>query len=595
MLKQLWSPTNLFLQSIAFKPGLNLIVGRYSGPQPDRGINGIGKSSVVRLIDYLLVSDTAEKRFSQPKYNFLREDQHEVCLDLDIAGVSARLRRSFSEPSIVHIARADEGEFAYTRDEAREILGNAFFPQSESRQLPGNRYRSLMQFFIKDDLNNQKRLDPTAFLTHGGANARELTALNLYLLGLPNSALILLNERRDLVETQRRDRETVVKRIEQAAGKSLAELRTEVGMREREVASLREALGDLNLLEDFQRVAQRLGTLDTKIVELRQAIDRGDRQLAKLRQFTQVTKEVDVEDVAEQYLLVSKALGDLVRRSFEDVLAFRESMAAERKRFHGNRFRELDRARKDFLEQLSMLEGQRAALLRALKPSDPAMSLQDAVQRLVERKLEVDRIAQAISDIGEMDVRLTQMEFDADVARRDAMVAVSQVEDQIQSLRELFVEIVEEALSLSDTEREGAFLDISVKPRAKGARPPIEIDVQVPRADALGHARLRLVAYDLTVFLHAVDARIALPRFLVHDGAFHGISRRTVVRALNYIHARAVADASFQYIATFNEDELSVRTPDQGRDGAFDFDVDSATAIELGDTPEEMLFGRAFS
>lgn len=595
MLSRLWSPTNLLIQAISFKPGLNLIVGRYSGPTQDRGINGIGKSSVVRLIDYLLISETAEKRFSQPKYSFLRDCHHEVCLDLEVDGVPLRLRRAFDAPRQVYITRADQSEYSYSKEEAREILGGLLFRPTEERQLPGNRYRSLMQFFIKDDLNNQKRLEPVEFLTHGGNNVGELTALNLFLLGLPNYSLIVLNERRDHLDGKRRERETMVKRIEQAAAKSLAELRSEVAMREKEVASLREALGDLNLLEDFQRVSQRLAVLDSKISELRQVIDRGDRQLAKLRQFTHVTKEVDIEDVAEQYLLVSKALGDAVRRSLEEVIAFRESMASERTRFYGKRFRELEQSRQDFMRQLTSLEAQRAALLRALQPSDPAISLQDAVQRFVERKVEVDRIAQAISDIGEMDQQLTQMEFDADVARHSAIVAITAVEAQIQPLRELFVEIVEQALSLSESEREGAFLDVAVHTRAKGSRSPITIDVQVPRADALGHARLRLVAYDLTVFLHAVDTRLAIPRFLVHDGAFHGISRRTVVRALNYIHGRAVVDPSFQYIATFNEDELGVRAHDQERDGSFDFDVGAVTALVLGDTPQEMLFGHHFA
>ncbi len=594
MLSRLWSPTNLLIRTIFFKPGLNLIIGRYSGPVQDRGINGIGKSSVVRLIDYLLVSETAEKNFAQAKYAFLREERHEVCLDLESEGVAIQIRRSFREPSQVYIRRSTEPEYSYTKEEAREILGGIFFPKTEVRQYPGHRYRSLMQFFIKDDLNNQKRLDPIAFLTHGGANARELVALNLYLLGLPNSALISLNEKRDIIEEQRRERKTVVKRVEQASGKSLSELRSEVASREREVSALRDALGDLNLLEDFQHVSQRLGALESKITELRQAIDRGDRQLAKLRRFTHVAKEVDVEEIAEQYLRVSAAMGDLVRRQFQDVIAFRESMAAERKHFHGNRFRELERARTDFLGELSALEKQRAALLRALRPSDPATSLKEAVQRLVERKLEVDRIAQAISDVGEMDMRLTEQELNADVARHSAIVALSEVESQIQVIRELFMEIVEQALSLSDTERDGAFLDISAPPGVKGARSTIKIEVEVPRSDALGHARLRLVAYDLTVFLHAVDTRIAAPRFLVHDGAFHGISRRTVVRALNYIHNRALTDPSFQYITTFNEDELSVRTPDQGRDGSFVFPIEAVTAISLGDKPEEMLFGHHF-
>lgn len=596
MLKRLWSPTGLFAQAIEFHPGLNLIIGRYSGDKRQRGINGIGKSSAIRLIDYLLLSDTAERRFAEAKYSFLKEENHQVCLDLEIAGLPVRIRRDFADNQHVYIQSSGEGEFCYRKEEANRILGGLFFPQDDERQLPGERYRSLMQFFIKDDLTNQTRRDPIAFVSHGGANKQELNTLNLFLLGLPNKPLIVLGEKRELLVDKQKQRKSVVERVEKFTGKPLAELKTDLTAREKDIEALQDSLKNFELLEDFKRVSATLADLENQISALRNTVDRSDRQLVKLRQFTSATREIDAADVAEQYKIVSNALGAAVRRSLEEVIAFRESLAQARLRFHGKRLRELEEGRTSALRELSGLEGRRASLLRAVEASNSSESLREAFERFATSKVEVERIGQAVADVSALDKEITDMSFDVDAARRDAVQAINSVEQSIGAIRELFVDIVEKAIGFTTQgEREGAYLDIHARSSGGRKQAPVDIDVEVPRGDALGHARLRLVAYDMTVFFHAVETGLPLPRFLIHDGAFHGIARRTVVRALNYVFQRSKEHSSFQYIATFNEDELSATPEEQARDGRFEFDMDELTVLTVADTADKMLFRRQFA
>lgn len=102
MLKRLSSSTGLLLKDIEFKPGLNLIVGQYSDKKEavesqSHGTNGIGKSSIVRLVDYLLLSEKASTIFNHKKYNFLRDQEHEICLSLEHRGKTLNIRRRFCE------------------------------------------------------------------------------------------------------------------------------------------------------------------------------------------------------------------------------------------------------------------------------------------------------------------------------------------------------------------------------------------------------------------------------------------------------------------------------------------------------------------
>ncbi len=63
MLNRLYSETGAF-DEIIFKPGLNIIMGRYSGTRKSPDINGIGKSSVVRLVNLAFLSSSAKKEFA---------------------------------------------------------------------------------------------------------------------------------------------------------------------------------------------------------------------------------------------------------------------------------------------------------------------------------------------------------------------------------------------------------------------------------------------------------------------------------------------------------------------------------------------------
>ena len=170
MLRRLWSPTNLF-DEIEFHDGINLIMGRYAGGrQPGTtGINGIGKSSVVRLIDFMLLSESSRKLFSSPKYAWMGEDDHSVCLELTVAGTPIYIRRTFGKAvGEVAIRIGLDNEVTVEEVYAKALLNTAFFPETPDRIGVDNRFRSLMPFYIKDDLTAHKRFDPVRFVDARG-------------------------------------------------------------------------------------------------------------------------------------------------------------------------------------------------------------------------------------------------------------------------------------------------------------------------------------------------------------------------------------------------------------------------------------------
>ncbi len=594
MIRRLWSPTGLLCESLRFGPGLNLIVGRYANMAPSENINGIGKSTLVRLIDYLLLSETAEKTFNKPRYRFMKEERHELCLDLELKGAALRIRRRFGDRGSVFLQRGEEGEFRYTVEEAKVLLDTLFFPEEASRQLPGVRFRSLMPFFIKDDLKSQTRIDPIEFISHRGTNKQELMTLNLFLLGLPNAPLVRMGEQVKVLQETQKSKKRLQQRIEVETGKKVQALRTELGTQRKELAQLQASLSDLNQSGDFQAVSQILVQLDDKIRDLRGQVEKSDRQLSRLERFVKVPHEVDLTDISEQYAQVSRALGSAIRKSLEEVMTFRQSLAEERLRFHGEQMRHLTDYRRDTLMALDELEGQRAALLRSVS-NDGTASLSEAFARLAKRQVEVERVASTLEDIAQADILAEDQARQAEMERHNTITALRGAAERIEAIRERFIDIVDNVIKPETVEeRENAWLDIETR-QGSIKTSPVDIKVQVPREDALGRHQGALVAYDFTVFFNAVAQRLQLPRFLIHDGAYHSISRRTVVAALNYVvqQEHHWEDEPFQYIATFNEDELPLAEALSVRDGGINFNVEERTVITL--TPEKRLLGRSFA
>lgn len=588
MLKRLWSPTNLLVKDITFKPGLNLIIGKYADKKETQGINGIGKSSIIRLIDYALCSESAEKNFNHAKYSFLKKEKHQICLDLEINGVVLQLSREFSDNKRIHIKKNNEQHITYDLTEAKTVLGDLFFPNTLDRQLPGKNFRSLMPFFVKDDLKNYKRDSPIEFIVHGGTTQESLTILNLFLLGLPNNSLINLQAKKTNIK-ELSSKESIIKnQIEKYTGKKIAELRTELSYQKKDLEILKESLQEFKLIDNFKDISNAINELTQKIALKQKEEGNLSRQLDKLKRFVAVKHEVEIDSIAEQYNLVSQALGALIRRQLEEVIQFRTSLADERLRFHGRSMQQLEESKIEVIKEITKLDAKRSALLKSLD-SDTNGSLTTAFQKLAEQSTKVERIDQALADLDDIKNSRTDTELECDTARNNAIHAIKNAQYIINDIQELFFKIV----NIINDSSNGAYLDIDSSPRKRN-QSPIKIEIEIPRNDALGKARFKLIIYDLTVFFHSLDAKLSLPDFLVHDGVFHSISRRNVVKTLNYIYQCHLQNSSFQYIATFNEDELALAENERIRDGSFSFNLEENTIITLQDTEENMLFKRTF-
>jgi uncharacterized protein YydD (DUF2326 family) len=226
MLKKLFSNTGL-IDEVVFHPGINIILGKYSKDKEAQGINGIGKSTLIRLIDYTFLSDSAQKIFLNNKYNFLRTSDHEITLEFEINKKTYFIRRDFSSKMKIQFGSSLNSLDNFEKTELKSILTNLYLPVEKNEVFfTGNKFRTIFDFFIKDDLDNQKRFEPLNFLKYN-ANVKEKAIFNFFLLDLPTSHLINYNEQSKEFDKIKSAIDTSEQKIKIDTGKSIQEYRSE--------------------------------------------------------------------------------------------------------------------------------------------------------------------------------------------------------------------------------------------------------------------------------------------------------------------------------------------------------------------------------
>ncbi len=595
MLLRLYSETALLVKDVAFQAGINLILGKYSEDRTKgKGVNGIGKSTLVRLIAYLFLSDKAEKLFAESKYDFLRSEDHSISLDLQIGSEQYSLRREFKKKDKAFFGTARKTLTEYTRPELKEILSNKFFPIYDHEIFfEGSRFGTLMHFFIKDDLQSIQRIDPLEFLPYNASKA-ELAIYNYFLLNLPTKNLINFREISEEYNKYQSTLKTLEQKVESDTGKKIAHLKSEKIKLEDRITSLERSLKDFKFLPNYQDIEDRLLTLTKEIAEKLNAHHILSQKLNKIRESYQRSLELDTKKVQQVYDEIVAGFGEYVKKTLDEVQQFKRQLLENRNKFLVRKEKELVTASDDILKEVSALEQSRSPLYRVLQEKGALESITNTYEQLVQERTTLEKTIQILKQIEDIQIILSDLDVKLSQSKKSISDELHQLDERINGLRSLFLRILQEAILLDNADKP-AYFDIEQISTKNRSQLPFRIKVEIPKADALGQSRLKIVAYDLLVFFSNVEHERQFPDFLIHDGVFHGIARETVVNILNYIYHRSLLSPTFQYITTFNEDELSTDESKEALVGKLEFDIEKTLIAKFEDTDSRMIFGRAFS
>lgn len=587
ILKRLYSETGLF-DEVKFGLGINLIKGVYTKtPAEMTELNGIGKSTLIRLVDFVLLSEEGKRFFDVKKHEFFKE--HSVTLEFEIDGKAYFIRRGFSDPNKVSFGNTLETLEEYTVVDLRIVLGGLVFGKDGYKGAYENAwFRSLMKFFIKDDINHHERKDPLKFVSAHISNF-ETYVYNLFLLGLPNLSVNDFAVLKTKADDLHKMRSRITRRITEETGKKLGEINSEIDVLDRKIAAFQDSLAKYEFLSSYEDVEKELISISSEVSGLLRKLTPIEKKLAEYHKSYEYEIEIDSKKISRLYSEVKEVFGDAVKKQLDDIVSFRKKLAENRKRFLSSRETSLSTEIEELKNKISVIEKRRSALYRVLDEKNALDSLKNTYQLLIEEKAKKEKLVGSIDSLRKIDEDLLILNKLRSEAVSDISSELNGVQEQIKSIRSLFLDIISASINVENMKE--AVFDIRPSPNMGS---PLAFDIDVPKSEALGKQRLKVLAYDLTVFFNLIENGRILPYFLVHDGVFHGIGIKTIVKVLNLVNSKFLQNPIFQYIITANENEILIPDNKKSVYGEYSFDIDEATIATYKDIPEEMIFKREY-
>lgn len=585
ILKRLYSETGTF-DPVVFRGGINIVQGVYEHTKRGEGLNGIGKSTLVRLIDFSLISDVGKEIFNVERLPFLKGES--AILEFEVEGETHVIKRSFDEPNTPKYGKDLSSLEQFKERELTALLGKLLFGRDAYKGAFENKwFRDLIKFFVKDDIHHHGRIDPLRFYNVHASNF-EAYSYNLFLLNLPNESVNLyytLSKKKDELEDLKRK---AVERIKEETGKNIEETRSAIRLLDERILTLEKAMKDFKFVDSYDDVTKEITQISKQISELLMKLTYFRRRLLEFKRSYDYTAELDKEAVVSLYEQLRSVLGNEVRKTLDEVIEFRNRISENRKRFLQSREVEIERQADILKTQISTLENKRSDLYKILDEKGEFDSVRNTYSLLIQEKIKKQQLASSVSSVANLDRDINIKKEEISKVIGKLATDITAVEEQIAKIHGTFFGIVRLLVPPEDVDK--SVFDIRHETNENS---PLKVTVKLPKTLSLGRSRLELLAYDLTVFFGIIEQKRRLPHFLIHDGVFHGIDIKTVVRILNLIDSKYLVNQDFQYIMTANEYEFSPISK-AGLYGGLNFDFGSCVVAAYKDIPEKMIFKRTY-
>lgn len=587
-LKRLYSETGLF-DEIIFQPGLNLILGSYS----DKGIgkegeNGIGKSSIIRLIDLAFLSTSAKTMFKDKKYSFLAGNT--FTLEFRIDDDTYSIKRIFDKEYNIWFSENQNGYIEYEESELKEILGNKFFMSDDYNGIVEPIwFRNLMHFFIKDDLDHHLRQDPINFF-----NSKKSKLLvqyyNFFLLGIPNESLYEFDFVNNDIKEKKKEQKRLENRIFVDTGKEIKQYKSELHEIQKRVDKLSLITKNYQFEEHLKDKEEELIYLSGNINDKIKTKNKLNKELSDYNLSTKLNLNADIEKTRKIYSQVDEDLAVFIKKSMDEILQFRHVITENRKAFLSKRIFEIKNSLLTISNEVSELEQKRTSIYNSLDEIKALDELKHSYQDLIEEKSQLDKNGVLLTKIQEIEVEISNLSTKLSEHNTEILNTIKDSSTIIENIRNIYFDILEKVIFI-DESTEGAVFEIDARTNKTS---PVIFELDVPKSESLGNNRFTYLAYDMTAFFHLIINKRNLPEFLVHDGVYHEIEIKKQINILNYIYSQSLKYPDFQYIFTMNENQLKVTDEEAKLVGNYNFDVDSIKIAHLENFEGKMFFKKSF-
>lgn len=581
MIRRIYSNLPKF-KNLTFKEGLNVLLAEKSAGATDKHTrNRAGKSSLLDIVHFLLGSNCDKDSIFRS--DALREAS--FGMEFDLGGTPARVERSGSRPSpvavvgdstrwpISPVAKGDE--FLLTNDNWKTVLGKLMFDLDEFDESWSPSYRSLIAYFVRRD--REGGIEQPMMQSRLQRLADQQVNIS-FLVGLDWSVAR---------EWQKvRDREKTLEQIKKGMGEgafgavigSAATLKSDLIVAQDKARRLKAAVSTFRVVEQYHDLEREASTLTRHLAELadENLLDR--RYLGELEQTTVEEVPPAADDLDRLYMEAGVILPELIKKRFENVTLFHESVVRNRRAYlQGEMVATKQRIADRDLEK-TRLDERRSEVMAILKSAgalEHFMALQGELTKAEAHAESLKHRHDAAEAIESGDLKLkVERAHLAERLRQDYEEQGLAIEQAVLTFRDISSRLYED-------DKAGS---LTITPTENG---PL-FEAHIPGEKSKGVNNMRIFCFDMMLMLLSLGRGLS-PGFLIHDShLFDGVDERQVGKALA-VGAELAAHNGFQYVVTMNTDAVPREVP-----AGFKID-DHALSVRLTDASEDGgLFGFRF-
>lgn len=558
MIHRVYSSLQTF-RTLSFRPGLNILLSdKSAGSTQQHTRNRAGKSSFAELVHFVCGGNAR-------KDSLFRSDAivaSHFGLEMDLFGSTVQVARSGAEPAKIIVEQGDTAEWpkqpktdrssgraVISNANWRIVLGKAFLGLSEDVTADGEEeescshpsFRSMFSYFVRRERNGGMR-EPSK------NNANQQTGdsqIGLsYLIGIDWT----IAQQWEAV----RQKEKRIKELKQIVGQGLlsdvldsaASLRSRLVVAEEKLTRILSSLATFRVHEQYRGLEREATALTRDLAEIADENQLDQIYIEELNAAMSAEAPPAPNDLATLYEEAGIVLPELVRRRYQDVLSFHESVVRNRRSYLQSELAQAtqrvnlrDHKRKD-------RDARRGELLGMLRSHG-------ALDQFVALQAEQGRLQADVETLRHRFEAATQLEATSTSLESDRVHLLERLRQEFSERSNVLDDAIRTFSHISD-ELYGEPGQIEFHPTQNGP----EVRIAIPGDRSRGIGNMEIFCFDM--MLQQMCARQGFgPGFLIHDShLFDGVDPRQTGRALA-VGSELAKKNGFQYIVTLNSDVLS--------------------------------------
>ena len=587
-LRALYSNDDGRFPRIDFREGLNVVFARVRDPRvQNRDSHNLGKTFLIRVLDFaLLGSCTGSHVFKKRKDLFA---DFVFFLEVRVrSGAYVTIRRPVSGRAAICIHVSDRprgdlrqlplGDWKHPKlgvDRAIAVLNRIL----NLTQISPYHYRKGLGYVLRDQGDYTDEFRISRFAKGKDVDWKPFVAL---LLGFDH-ALLLAKYDNDRQQLARKAELKVLEQSGQGTSEEIDELRGVIGVRESAVERVRSQVAAFDFADIESEITRHtVRTIERSMAELNEQRFILEREAHEIDRALETEFGFDLHGITDAFAEAQKTLPDLLVKSYEELIAFNESMSAERRERLTARRSRLGALMATMDQQRKVLNDDRVDALRIITQRETLEKYKALQRNVLHKEEEILGLRQRLSDLGEAG----RIAGDLRRIAGEQLTLITRIKDMVnegnkryETIRTLFSEFAHAILSVSAVlathVNSIGNLDFRTRILEDG-----DTSRETAEAEGTSYRKALCVCIDLAFLV--VNAQGGFYRFVYHDGVFEGFDNRRKVSLLRTVR-RLCAEYGLQYILTvidadlprdeednkvlFTEDEVVLRLHDQGASG----------------------------